>query len=373
MKQALCVVMCFLVCTVTGGCYDSNEISQLAFIIAVGIDSSDDELYEYTFQAVKPSAFEGESDSDPLVTTTITASSVYTAMDKLNTEISEKCDYSHIKLAVFSENLLQKGADGIFRSLFKTNTFHPNIRVAMAEGKASEYLQNIKIPLDTNPAEYYENIFRESYSPYSPGTRLRDMEKDGPHPKCNILPVVKAGKGEEEKIEKYNTEKSAIIRDYTLKAVTDHKEAFWYKLMTEKNFKGNFHIQIPHTHQKAVVELAKTYGKTKVDFDGKTPVITVNLRFDGSVLWSESEREYIANDEEFVKAVNQKLKDELNEFLQKCSQEYKSDVCQFDKKAKIHYLTLQAWENEDWQGIFEKAQYQINTDVTLRREGVSLK
>ena len=373
MKKTLCVLMCVLMCTVMGGCYDSNEISQLAFIIAVGIDKADDGLYEYTFQAVKPSAFEGESDSNPLVTTTVTASSVYTAMDKLNTEISEKCDYSHIKLAVFSKKLLQSGAEGIFRSLFKTNTFHPNIRVAMAEDRASEYLQNIKIPLDTNPAEYYENIFRESYSPYSPGTRLRDMEKDGPHPKCNILPVVKAGKGDEEKIEKYNTEKSAILRDYILKAVTDPKESFWYKLLTEKSFKGNFYIQIPHTNQKSVVELAKTYGKTKVTFDNKTPVITINLRFDGSVLWSESEREYIANDKEFVKAVTQKVKNELENFLKKCSQEYKSDVCQFSKKAKIHYPTLQAWKEEDWQGLFEKAQYRINTDVTLRREGVSLK
>lgn len=373
MKKALCVLMCLLMCTFTSGCYDSNEISQLAFIIAVGIDNADDGLYDYTFQAVKPSAFEGESDSNPLVTTTVTASSVYTAMDKLNTEISEKCDYSHIKLAVFSKELLQRGAEGIFRSLFKTNTFHPNIRIAMAEGRASDYLQNIKIPLDTNPAEYYENVFRESYSPYSPGTRLRDMEKDGPHTVCNILPVVKAGKGDKEKIEKYNTEKSAIIRDYTLKAITDHKEAFWYKLLTEKSFKGNFYIQIPRTDQKAVVELAKTYGKTKVAFENNTPVITVSLRFDGSVLWSESEREYIANDKEFVKAVNQKVKNELEEFLEKCSQEYKSDVCQFSKKAKIRYLTLQAWESEDWQGLFEKAQYRVTTEVTLRREGVSLK
>lgn len=373
MKKVLCVLMCIMLCTITGGCYDSNEISQLAFIIAVGIDVADDGLYEYTFQAVKPSAFEGESDANPLVTTTITASSVYTAMDKLNTEISEKCDYSHIKLAVFSEKLLQQGAENIFRSLFKTNTFHPNIRVAMSEGKASEYLQNIKIPLDTNPAEYYENIFRESYSPYSPGTRLRDMEKDGPHSKCNILPVVKSGKGEEEKIEKYNTEKSAITKNYTLMSVTDHKEAFWYKLLTKKEFKGNFYMQIPHTNQKSVVELAKTYGKIKIVFENKIPVITVYLRFDGSVLWSESEKEYIANDEEFVKAVNQKIQSELQHFLQKCSQEYKADICQFSQKAKSHYLTIQAWENEDWQGLFEKAQYVIKTDVTIRREGVSLK
>ena len=373
MKKALCILLCIIMCAISSGCYDSNEISQLAFIIAVGIDKADGGLYEYTFQAVKPSAFEGESDANPLVTTTVTASSVYTAMDKLNTEISEKCDYSHIKLAVFSEKLLQNGAENIFRSLFKTNTFHPNIRVAMAEGKASKYLQNIKIPLDTNPAEYYENIFRESYSPYSPGTRLRDMEKDGPHPKCNILPVVKAGKDDEDKIQKYNTEKSAIVRNYTLIAITGHKEAFWYKLLTEKSFKGNFYIQIPHTYQKSVVELTKTYGKIKVVFEDKIPVITIDLRFDGSVLWAESEREYIANDKEFIKAVNQKVKNELEEFLQKCSQEYKSDVCQFSKKAKIRYLTLQAWQKEDWQGLFEKAQYHINTEVTLRREGVSLK
>ena len=160
MRKALCILVCIAICLSLGGCYDSNEISRLAFIIAIGIDKAEGDLYEYTFQAVNPSAFEsGESSDEPIVSTVISASTIYAAMEKLNSKISEKCDYSHIKLAVFSQELMKTDSENILPSMLKSDSFHPNTRVAVSTGRASEYLKSIKIPLDTNPAEYYENIF----------------------------------------------------------------------------------------------------------------------------------------------------------------------------------------------------------------------
>lgn len=378
MKKTLCVLLSMFLCFGLSGCYDSNEISRLAFIIAIGIDKADDGMYEYTFQAVNPSAFEGsEGDAEPLVSTTITASTIYAAMDKLNSEISEKCDYSHIKLAVFSEELMKTDSKKILSSMLKSDSFHPNTRIAVSLSKASEYLKSIKIPLDTNPAEYYENIFKQNFSAYSPDTRLRDLEKSYKnHPQCNVIPVVKASKKkdkDEPVLESYNTEQIAIIKDYKIVKTADQNEAFCYNLITSKNFRNNLYIKAPSTENNVAVELTRSSCRTDVDMSGKNPIITLNIKLDGSILWSESHGVYIAEDEKFNKAVSDKAENMVTEFLHKCSREYKADICDFAKRAKKNYLTVKAWESEDWQGLYEKAEYRINVKISLKREGINLK
>ena len=378
MKKIICLALVTIMCLSLGGCYDSDEISKLAFIIAVGIDKSDDGMYEYTFQTVKPSAFDNsESDAAPLAAATIKAPTIYAAMDKLDSEISEKCDYSHIKLAVFSEELMKTGAESIFRSMLKSDSFHPNTRVAMSETKASEYLQNIKIPLDTNPAEYYENIFKQDYTAITPDTRLRDMEKSYiNHPKCNILPIVKASvnnENEDSKLELYNTERIALIKNYHLIGKADQNEAFWYNIVTGDKFTGNFYIQIPGTDKSVVIKFVKKRCKINVDLSEKTPLISVDVKIDGTILWSEDDSSYIADDENFGAAVNEKAESELTEYLYKCSRVYKADINDFAKRAKKYYGTVSDWEKEDWQGLFEKADYNVNVKINIKREGINLK
>ena len=377
MRKALCVFVCIAICFSLGGCYDSNEISRLAFIIAIGIDKAEGDMYEYTFQAVNPSAFEsGESSDEPIVSTVISASTIYAAMEKLNSKISEKCDYSHIKLAVFSQELMKTDSKNILPSMLKSDSFHPNTRVAVSAGKASEYLKSIKIPLDTNPAEYYENIFNQKYSPYTPDTRLRDMEKSYKnHAQCNVLPIVKASKPEDDEstLESYNTEQFAIVKDYKIIGTADQNEAFCYNLITGKDFKNNFYIKIPETKNNVAAQLTRTSNRIKVDLSGENPVITLNVRLDGSILWSESDSKYIAENDKFNKAVQDKLERQLTEFLYKCSQEYEADICDFAKRAKKNYLTVNAWESEDWQGLFKKSEYKVNAKIVLRREGINLK
>lgn len=377
MRKALCILVCIAICLSLGGCYDSNEISRLAFIIAIGIDKAEGDLYEYTFQAVNPSAFEsGESSDEPIVSTVISASTIYAAMEKLNSKISEKCDYSHIKLAVFSQELMKRDSENILPSMLKSDSFHPNTRVAVSTGRASEYLKSIKIPLDTNPAEYYENIFNQKYSPYTPDTRLRDLEKSYKnHAQCNVLPIVKASKStdDESTLKSYNTEQFAIVKDYKLIGTADQNEAFCYNLITGKDFKNNFYIKIPETKNNVAAQLTRTSNRIKVDLSGENPVITLNVRLDGSILWSESDGKYIAENDKFNKAVQDKVERQLTEFLYKCSQEYKADICDFAKRAKKNYLTVNTWENEDWQGLFEKTEYKVNAKITLRREGINIK
>ncbi len=348
MKKIIIFILSLVFCFNLTGCYDSKEISRIAFVIAVGFDKD-----TYTFQLAKPSAFEGDGeDTSPLLTKKISADNVYKAMDRLNSSISEKCDYSHIKMVIFSEEKLKSGIENDVAAMLKSNDFHPNAKIAMCYGKASEYLEDMEIPLDTNPAEYYENIFNENFTQYSPDTRLKDMQKEyNSRHFGNVVPVFREGGG------------MAILDNYRLADTADGDEVLIYNIITQKNFEGNYSID-----EGTVVGLQKNYCKTRVDIQNKKPVISVEINFEGNIIWSED-----GSDTDTLQTkLKEGLTDDITKLLYKASEQYKTDIFDFHKIMKTKYLTTEAWEAEDWQGLFRQADYRVTINADIKRKGLNI-
>ena len=348
MKKIISLMLSLMFTISLSGCYDSKEISQTAFVIAVGFDRN-----YYTFQIVKPSAFEGDDSEDsPLLTKTISSPNVYEAMDKLNSSVSETCDFSHIKIAVFSKDTVETGIEQQINAMLKSNKFHPNIKIAMCEGKVSDYMKDMKIPLNTNPAEYYENLFRHKLTQYSPDTRLKDLQKNySSHiPGC-ALPVINNENG------------MAITSNYKLTGTANATSTQTYNMLKNADFKGNFTIA-----NGVVVSFKKTMCKFKVNIDDTPMEITVKLKLDGNITWSETKTDASSLEKE----AKTKIENDVKNFLYKCSNNYKADILEFYKIAKTHYTTLADWEDADWQNMFENASYKVTVDADIKREGLNI-
>ena len=348
MKKFLVIFLIFAMCFNLCGCYDSKEISRIAFVMAIGFDEG-----SYSFQIVKPSAFEGDGgDDSPLLTLTAEAPDVYMAMEKLNSSISEKCDYSHIKMVVFSQKKLQHGIEEEINAMLKSNDFHPNTRIAVCEGKASEYMSDMEIPLDANPAEYYENIFKQGYTEYAPDVKLKDMQKNfKTHISGNVLPILNSQKG------------MVVTKGYVLTGIADTDEAFIYNLLKNKNFEGNY-----SPVDDVVLTLKKKTCSFTVDLSGKNPLITVKINLDANVVWSAGD----INKEALGVQTKEKLTSDITGFLYNTSTQYKADVLELYKLAKKQYTTLSDWEKEDWQGLFERANYNVILETDIKREGLNI-
>lgn len=349
MKKIICIILTLVMCFSLGGCYDSKEISRIVFVIAVGFDEG-----AYSFQIVKPSAFEGEgSEESPLLTTTVSAQNVYIAMDKLNSAISEKCDYSHIKMALFSEEKMKRGIENEITAMLKSNDFHPTTRVAMCKGKAADYLKNMEIPLDANPAEYYENIFKEGYTEYSPDIKLKDIQKNySTQVIANVIPILDnqpAG--------------MVITKDCRLTDIAEENEVVLYRILKEKDFESNYAAD-----ENTTVKIKKKNCKINVNISDNTPMISVKLKLDGNVIWSEKGVEK----EQIEIHTKEKLESEITEFLYRTSMHYKADIFELYKIAKAYYLTTESWERENWQALFEKANYNVTVDINISREGINI-
>lgn len=349
MKKITALLLSFMLSINLSGCYDTKEISEIAFVIAVGFDQND-----YTFQIVKPSAFEGDSAEDsPLLTKTISAKNIYDAMDKLNSQISEVCDFSHMKIVVFSNDVAKSGIEKQVDAMLKSSDFHPNIKVAMCEGKVSDYMKDMEIPLNTNPAEYYENIFSHKFTQYSPDTRLKDLQKNySSHIKGCAIPIINAEKG------------MAITSDYKLTGRANAENTLIYNMLKNPDFDGNFTIS-----DSIVVNLKKTQCNFDINTNVTPTNITVKIKLEGNVKWDESNTDMAT----IQKQAKENTENKVKNFLYSCSNYYKADIFDFYKIAKKHYPTLESWEGANWQQLFENASYNVTVDVNIKREGYKLK
>ncbi len=339
MKKLIKTLICSIIILSFCGCNNSEEISRLAFVVSVGYD-----VDSYSFHIVNPAAFsKNGGDATPLITKTVSAPDIYTAMDKLNSSISEKCDFSHIKMVIFSYDKLKTGATSEVEAMLNSNTFHPNVRIAVCAGKASEYMKNFKIPLDANPAEYYENIFDKSSNPYAPDTSLKDMHKKYKNQVvCNIFPILD------------NSTKAVITKNAELSGIADSDETSLFNLLTKKNFSFNYAID-----KGTVLKLKNKDFKAAVSLKDKTPVIYVNARFDGDIIWSAKN----TDTEKLIEKACLLLKKDIASLMNNCSTKYKADIFEFYKLAKPCYLTVESWEKENWQKLFEQAKYSVNIGI----------
>lgn len=374
MKRIFVIIMAFCLCPLFTGCYDSNEISKQAYIIAIGIDKAGNTTKNYTFQLINPSAFnDSGSDKQPLVSATINDRNVYSALDKLNTSISEKCDYSHLKLLIFSMDYAKDGLQEEIESMLKSDIFHPNTRVAVSFEDSSDYLNSNIIPFDTNPSEYYENLFKKNYTVYATDTRLRDFEQEFfNHKKGNVTPILHSSNyNEEEKRISYKHNEMAILNDARLVNTADEKDIVIYNLLSNKNYRGNMTVRLCASDE-SVINIEKKKLSIKTEFFEKKLVVSAYLSADADIAWSECKKGSSVLPDNYEVALKEQIESDITGFLYKCSRIYKTDILGICNYAKKYYLTTSAWESEIWQDVFENADYNVNVKIKLQREGINI-
>ena len=395
MKKLLLLLLCAALGLSLCGCYDSTDITERAFILAVGIDTGEEHLNRYTFQLVKPSAFESEGGGDDsgYVNMSIDAPDVYTAMDLMNSAMAKEYDYAHIKLVVFSKAVAEQGIQEHLTAMIRSSDFHPNTRVAVAEGEAAAYLEDMQPPLESNPAAYYDHIFDARYTAYAPDVMLKDF--DG-RSTCNAVPLVGVSNEEEEPAAEYSggahpqpqmkageafkeSEYAgdimgmAILKDGRMVADAGAEEAFLYHLLTQGQVEGHYTLELEDGHRiVAGIVKRRRGGGMQYTLTDDGPVIDIEVQLEGSVVWSDYQEGTVLEQEAFQDMAEACMTQELTAFLDKCSREYKADILHLSDEAKKRYWTIQDWEASDWMHTFETLRYEVHTDLTLRREGMNI-
>lgn len=198
--------------------YSSLSIDNLAYVLAIGIDTASDNALEVSFQFSTPvSASEGGSSEKPTsIINTVTASSLSNAINLVNGYLGKQINMSHCKVIIFSEELATQGISDEIYTLINDSQIRPSTNVVISKCSAKYYLEQTQPELETLISKYYE-IFTNSseYTGYMPCPTIGSFFNSLTCPTCQpygILGGVQLDSSNQQ------TGETNSQKDYSLKA-----------------------------------------------------------------------------------------------------------------------------------------------------------
>ena len=106
-KLSISIILIFILFTLTG-CYDASSIEDCYYVVALGIDLSNNNLYNISIQIAKNKSTSSSSDSSQsssYIIYTVEAETIESGITILNNYLNKKINLSHCSALVFSEKL----------------------------------------------------------------------------------------------------------------------------------------------------------------------------------------------------------------------------------------------------------------------------
>lgn len=159
--------------------YTSLNIDNLAYVVAIGIDSGESEKFKISFQFTTGSSGSESGSSgekSPLIINSVEASSIDKAINLMNSYMAKELNLSHCKIIIFSEEVAANGISNEIYTLTNDAEIRPSANIIVSKNKAEDYMQNTTPVLENMVTKYYE-IFPNSnkYTGYVYNVTLGDF------------------------------------------------------------------------------------------------------------------------------------------------------------------------------------------------------
>lgn len=424
MKKLLFIPILFLLC----GCYDSKEPNNIAYVVAVGVDLTDDEgIYEYTIQFAKTTQISGGSGeeggkegSEIVEVINVKAPSVYTAVNIANQVVSKNFTLAHTKLIVISEELSEKGVSDLFDTFGRNSDIRPNIYMAVSTCSAKYYLDNVKPIAEINPVTYYRLIFESARGGYVPRVLLKDFYfRIDDENTQNVLPLAGVNKENAEKENEGHennlngdTAKEGHKNDISESEINTHK----FDFLTKRYYAGKIDVQKKNASEvmgMAIFDGDKMIGKTdnidslmynilqgnyemsyvsfysentpdvpvtialrqqrkpkvSVNTKGENPVIKITIYTEGQLI-SESTKNPTETDlANLENEISSAIKEETEYFLEKTQKGFGTDIVGFGQYAKADFFTNKDYDNYNWRDKYKNAEFDVSIQFRMQNTG----
>ena len=373
--------------------YSSHNIDSLAFVIALGIDSTDTDNIKVTFQFTNNSSFSENSSSTEgeIITDSVQASSIDTAINLMNTYIGKQLSLAHCKAIVFSEDIAKNGIGKEIYSLINNYQIRPTTNIIISKTDAKQYIENSTSNFEALITKYYE-IFpnAEKYTGYTSNVIIGYFANSIYDSAYNAVAIL-GGSIDSNKKEANSSEGDfnitannstidgqrkaeniglAVFKNDTLVGELSAIESLCHAIIS--NNVSTFLISVPDPkNPNRNLDLTTTLTKKpkiNIDVSGTSPYITIDLKFDANILTIDENTDYL--DKKYIQSISDSatnyLKSILTSYLYKTSIEFNSDIDLFAKSAIHHFLTIKDWENYNWESSYNHAFFDIKVNTNVR-------
>ena len=355
------------------GCYDRFELDNLAYVIAIGVDTGENGNVNITYQIAVPLKITGENSEtgkETYTTYTVSAPSLSVGNTLVNPTVSKEINLSHVKLILYSEELAKSELSGHVNVFMSHTDIRPKAILAVCKGSAENFLNEVSPKLEVSPARYYELLFSSyNYTSQSAGSELinfytssQSIDRD-PFAIYTELEEISGDKKEA------SPDGLAIFKGSSMVGILEQKLILSHLILTNNLKKCGY--SVPDFNEKdRVISVnleQETTPKIEVTIDGDSPKIKCDIKLKAHLVSSGSNINFYdeKNKNRLEKDLNEKIKKELSTYFDKTIKEYKADIAGIGRFAKANYLTWKEFEDYNWLEKYQNSTYEINVDTEI--------
>ena len=367
-KIILICLLCFLFLFSTG-CWNRKEIDTLAFVIAVGIDSSPNGFLVST-QVANTAALtkEGVMNAPNYFVYSIQGKMIFDAIRNSTHSSPNKLFWSHTKVMVLSEEIARKGLKQELEYFARDAEERRNFLLVITPQSAKDIIQ-ADVKTTSIPALSLSELLEGyKYTSQTAYINLNDFLREYHTTTCSLLPEVHIVKNQGGK-QGYRVSRAAIIKGDKFISYLTRKETRGALWVQGKVKSGIIVTRCLNRNKKDWIsfEIYKAGAKIKAEKKSGKFVINVDIKEQGNI----AEASCIKNEvnpkkiRQMEELEEEAIKKEIKSSLKK-AQELNTDIFGFGEA--IHRTYPKDWKKieKKWDAIFPtlKVNIKVKTKIT---------
>ena len=372
--------------------YKALNIENLAFVVALGIDTSDSKKIKVTFQFVNPpSTSEGSNQEAEIFEDTVDTNSIPNAINIMNSYLARKIDLSHCRNIVFSEDIAKNGISEHIYTLMNDVQVRPTSNIIITNCTANEYIKNSIPSLETSITRYYD-IFPNSghYTGYVSNASIGNFYNALVCNNCEPYAIlggvssessigsqsdvstdsnIKSGSSPISGLRSSENIGMATFKNDKLIGELNAIETVCFHIL--KNNINSFIVSIPNPDDNnSKIDLLLTPkgdSKIKVSIINGSPYIKIDSSFNAKIYSMDEKASYLNPDvlNSISNACNKYLENELSSYLYKTSIDFKSDINGIGRYALSNFYTNSEFKNYDWVDSYVNSTFSVNVNTNV--------
>lgn len=372
-KLIICLLVFSLLQT---GCWNNRDLTEINIVAGLGVELTEDDKVLLTVQVVEPAAIQsvsmgkgnGEGAQKPVFVESYEGETVFEALRGMLSIVDKKMFFSSAQVLILGEKLSQNGIEEALDFFHRDHEFDYEMNILVAKGTTPKEILEIESDADSIPAVYINGTVDNTVSRGTvKKTMLIDLIKEmsGHEKQFAIGQISKAGES------KVKTEGTAVFKDGRLVGWLDQYETRGYLFAMDK-IKSAV-ISIPADNGKIAMEIIRSKGKTKVEFEnGEPTALSIKVKVEANVGGYEKKGKLDSADSihKLQEILKEEIKKEITMAVEKTRKEYGSDIFGFCSYVRKHRPQYWKTVRNDWLDIFSELPVVIQVDTKVMRTGV---
>lgn len=415
--------------------YTSHNISNLAYVLALGIDKGENAKLKISAQFAKNtiSSENGSSDSSSNnILTACEADSIFSALNILNSYIGKEINLAHCSVIIFSEEIAKEGLYNEVYSIANNEEIRPSTNFVISNCSAYDYLNNTNPIIEKLTTKYFDTFsitsrFTGYFSNITIGNFFHNLVKGNYDSTAIMGGLNLTARSEENKQDSGNNNSSEDSSDSSdtsnrnsssqnfenssnqnVQITPDNliagsssivgkrgNENLGLAVFNKDKYCGQLtateticHLLIANEINTCIFTISNPFNendsievqiipekKSKIssNYDNDNFKFVIDLYLNANIIDIEKNLNFEDPEvlEKFATSLTNSLNSKFEKYFKKVSKEYNSDIDKFYLSILKYFPTQDSLNNLDWKQKYMNSEFSCNININININNIS--